>query len=81
MEEDIEERKFIEGFNSGYILAGKQTNNFKKMVSEIEPFTPYLEGLKAGQDEYLREQKLRQIKTHMEEKAGRETQKDKDMGR
>jgi hypothetical protein len=49
---EINEKQFIAGFNSGYILAEHEPQLLTSLLSNIKPLTSYLSGMLFGQHEY-----------------------------
>lgn len=59
----LNEKQFITGFNSGYLLAKYEPQMLTILLKDAQPVNYYLQGMSSGQKEY----ELRRIKKHMDE--------------
>ena len=50
--EVVEEKSYASGFNTGYILAEFEPKILDSILKNIQPITPFIDGLKCGQIEY-----------------------------
>jgi len=48
----MEELKYINGFNSGYLLAKHMPTLLSKVMKNISPISDFSEGLFSGKEEY-----------------------------
>jgi len=46
------EKRYIQGFNSGYLLAKHEPTLLSKIAAGLAPATDYLEGFFSGKEEY-----------------------------
>jgi hypothetical protein len=76
----MNEEKFTQGFNSGYLLEKNDPEKFKLMLNGTNGESDYLEGLKEGRKEYLMEQYQQRMKDHADKKA-QDKDKEPDRGR
>lgn len=53
---ELNEKQFIAGFNSGYILAKHEPTMLTSLLKDISPNTSYVQGMSSGQKEYEFEQ-------------------------
>jgi len=51
MEQD--EKQFVAGFNSGYLLAKFEPTIISNLLKNSHPLTTYIQGLTSGQQEYF----------------------------
>lgn len=49
---ELNEKQFIAGFNSGYILAEFEPKILTSLLHGIQPINSYLSGMSSGQKEY-----------------------------
>ncbi|MBK7737546.1 MAG: hypothetical protein IPI45_07190 [Saprospiraceae bacterium] len=72
---ELNEKQFIAGFNSGYILAEFEPQLLTALLKEIRPVNSYIYGLSFGQKEY----ELLQSEVHLNElnRLRQKTSKDK----
>ncbi len=49
---ELNEKQFISGFNSGYLLEANESALLNKLLLEIHPINSFMLGLKLGQMEY-----------------------------
>lgn len=60
---ELNEKKFITGFNSGYLLAKYQSKMLTSLLKDIRPFNSYVQGMSSGQKEY----EMWQTKSHLDD--------------
>lgn len=49
------EKLFATGFNCGYILAEFESHILDRILNDLQPTTPYIDGLKCGQIQFQQE--------------------------
>lgn len=49
---ELNEKLFISGFNSGYLLAKFEPRLLSKLLRDIHPRNSYIQGMTSGQKEY-----------------------------
>ena len=54
-QEEIDEQKYIKGFNAGYVISQYETVLFHQL-EQAEAKSPYIDGLKAGKTASIKEQ-------------------------
>lgn len=54
-QEEIDEQKYIKGYNAGYIISQYETELFRQL-EHAEAKSPYIDGLKAGKTASIKEQ-------------------------
>lgn len=74
----MDEKNLTDGFNSGYYLAKEKPELLKTLLNGVTGNSDYLDGLKAGQNEYMQEEYARRMNEHMNQK---DKAPDKDRGR
>lgn len=52
---ELNEQQFIQGFNSGYLLAKHEPDMITLLLKDVKPVTSYIDGMKCGQIEYQQE--------------------------
>jgi len=60
---EINEKQFISGFNSGYLLAKYEPQMLTALFNYIQPMNSYISGLSYGQKVF----ELEEIKNHLNE--------------
>jgi len=58
---ELNEKQFIAGFNSGYLLARYEPQMLTVLLNNIQPINSYISGLTYGQQEYELEQTKNKI--------------------
>ena len=70
-----QEKLYISGFNSGYFLAKHIPTLLAKIIKNVSPAAPFIEGLFSGKEEY----ELEHSKIHINELSNlRNRSKDRD---
>ncbi|HRG33568.1 MAG: hypothetical protein WBP33_07570 [Saprospiraceae bacterium] len=59
---ELNEKQFINGFNSGYLLAKYEPQMLTTLFNNIQPMNSYISGLYFGQQEFELEQTKNQIR-------------------
>jgi len=70
------EKKFIKGFNHGYILAKHEPDILSKIVKNLNSTNDYIQGIVSGKEEF----ELEKSRTHLDD-MNRIRNKSKDMDR
>ena len=70
---ELNEKQFIAGFNSGYLLAVYEPQMLTSLLQNIKPVNSYISGMAFGQKEF----ELEQMKTHLND-LGQLRQKNRD---
>ncbi|MBK6544239.1 MAG: hypothetical protein IPO78_10095 [Saprospiraceae bacterium] len=60
---ELNEKQFIAGFNSGYLLAEYDPQLLTSLLKNIQPIDSYISGMSFGQKEY----ELGLVKNHLNE--------------
>jgi hypothetical protein len=60
---ELNEKQFITGFNSGYLLAKYEPKMLTALLKSIQPINSYISGMSLGQQEY----ELEQTRSHINE--------------
>lgn len=60
---ELNEKKFIAGFNSGYLLAKYEPQMLTVLLKSVQPINAYIAGISFGQKEY----ELGKSKSHLDE--------------
>jgi len=58
---ELNEKQFIAGFNSGYLLAEYEPVLLTSLLSNISPINSYISGMSFGQKEFELEHRLDEI--------------------
>lgn len=58
---ELNEKQFITGFNTGYLLAEYEPQILTELLKRIQPINSYISGVSFGQKEF----ELDQTKTHL----------------
>jgi hypothetical protein len=76
------EQLFTKGFNSGYVMAEFEPDLLNKVINNVTPTAPFLEGIFSGKEQYGIEMDLN--KTQLQELQnlrGRSNSRDQELGR
>lgn len=58
---ELNEKQFISGFNSGYLLAQNEPDMFTSLLTQISPINSYISGMNYGKKEYELELQTNQL--------------------
>lgn len=58
---EINDKQFIAGFNSGYLLAEYEPDIITSILKDVQPTMSYISGMSFGQREYDLEQSKSQL--------------------
>lgn len=58
---DTKEQQYIDGFNTGYIIAKYEPDLLSKLIQDLRPLTNYLAGLFSGNQEYELEKTIDEL--------------------
>lgn len=77
---ELNEKQFISGFNSGYLLAQYEPEMLTSLLTRISPVNSYISGMGYGKKEYELELQINQLdnlmKIRNKEKDSREPELD-----
>lgn len=78
------EQLFTNGFNSGYLLAEYEPGLLNKIINNVQPTAPFLEGLFSGKEQYeiemeLDKTQLQELQNLRDRSSSRDQEHDKEI--
>jgi len=76
---EINDKQFIKGFNSGYILAKFEPQMLNLLLKSLKPVSSYISGMRFGQKEYELELKQSHLDEFIQLRQKTSNEKNRDL--